>query len=268
MRNTLTAIATLMATTALAENPPITIYTGGEGGGYDTQAQVIAQKLTQRGETVTVVNLNGSDEITLNACRDEYSMWIAQKDALYIREVKDGCVLIDLGLYGNEYSMLFFPPDSDLDEISDLDSSHKVLVDRLGSGSDLTWGNQVAIDIEHGGTDSWTEAEVEYGSVRRATSLATRGNIHAAFLVNTRGSDNVKLLLSQGWTLGYNWDRDINDLTYGSNPLYEQEKITVDDGNGNSQKNWAYQIPSFIGTTEAIERNFPDLFDDMLSAVE
>lgn len=263
-------VSGFFATRASAQETPdtVTIYTGSAGGGYDSRARVIAQRLEQRGVNVVIENMNGSDEITLAACRDPHSMWVAQKDALYVREVRDGCALVDLALYGDEVAAIFFPPDSRLNELSDLDSAHTVLVDRLGSGTDLAWRTMVSIEVEHGRSDDWTEAQVEYGQVRRATSLATRGRVHAVVLVRRANSPEFQMLVDQGWSLGELYDRDINDLKYGSNELYEAIKVDFVDASNKRHKDDGYRIPSFIGTTEIIERDFPDLFDLMLGATE
>lgn len=274
MKRTISAliIAALgaVASVAAAQDLPetITIYTGAEGGGYDARARVVAQRLEQRGVNVEIENMSGSDEITLAACRNDNSMWIAQKDALYVREIRDGCVLVDVGLYGDEVAAIFFPPDSRLDELSDLDSSHILLVDRLGSGTDLAWRTMVGIEQEHGRSNAWSEAQVDYGTIRRATSLATRGRIHAVMLVRRPNSPDFNLLTQQGWELGEFYDRDINDLQYGTQPLYEAVDVDFTDEGGDRHRDDGYLIPSFIGTTEAIERNYPDLFDLMVGAVE
>ncbi len=261
---------TLLASPAFAQvsPPPITIYTGGEGGGYDARAQVLAQRLAQRGVETRIENMNGSDEITLAACRDPNSMWIAQIDALYVREMRDGCYLVELGLYGDESAAIFFPDGSRLNELSDLDETHTVLVDRIGSGSDLAWSTMVSIEQEHGRSNAWTNVTIEYGSVRRASALATRGTIDAVFLVRTPGSDDFTRLMQAGWDLGEMYDRDIDDLDYGAKPLYERVDLRLVNARGRADQERAYLVPSFIGTTEQIERNHPDLFDAMLGVTE
>jgi hypothetical protein len=70
-------------------------------------------------------------------------------------------------------------------------------------------------------------------------------------------------LLDQGWDLGELYDKDINDLKFGAKPLYKATKIKIGKNRGDG-----YVVPSFIGTTEAIERDRPDVFDALLGALE
>lgn len=262
MKTILAAIALVAAATcAVAE--PVTIYTGGKGGGYDAAAQTMAARMAQRGYEVTVENRNGSDDITLQACRDENAVWIAQIDALYAREMKDGCFLPVVADYGTEVAALFFAPGSRMNDLGDLDGGKTIFVDKVGSGSELTWRTMVAIELEHGRGDDWTKAQTETSDLRRATAMANRGKVHAALLVRKESSADFQMLIDQGWELGDLSDKDINDLKYGSKPLYERTKVRIGKAKDNG-----YLVPSFIGTTEHIERDEIDLFDAILGAVE
>ncbi|MDE4297162.1 hypothetical protein PXK56_18415 [Phaeobacter gallaeciensis] len=257
--------AASLATAGLAET--VTIYTGTKGGGYDKQAQNIAARLAQRGMEAVVENRNGSDDITLQACQNDNSMWIAQIDALYKREMKDGCYLSVVADYGDEVAMLLFPPDSDLDDLDELDSSHKVFVAKVGSGSELSFKNMQAIEKEHGRSDEWSDAEAVTGDLRRLNALANRGKVNAAFLVMKPTDNRIIKLLDTGWELGYLYDKDINDLKFGELPLYEAVKYETYKGS-KTVKAWGYVVKSFIGTTEYVESDNMDAFDAMLSALE
>lgn len=268
MKTFITLIAaTLISTAAAAET--VTFYTGGEGGGYDAASRNIAERLEQRSHTVEIENRNGADDITLQACgADKPAMWIAQKDALYQREMLDGCFLPELAIYGTEYAMIFFPPDSRIDELDELDANSTILVDRIGSGSELTWKTMVSIEQQHGRSNDWSEATLDYSSYGRAPSMASRGTIQAVFMVRTLQSNDVTRLLTAGFELGYLYDKDINDLEWNGQPLYEAEKVAIIREGRRVGRNWAYIVPSLIGTNEATERNFPDLFDAMISAAQ
>lgn len=259
------ACAALFATSAAAQD--LTIYTGTKGGGYDAQAKIIAKRLEQRGANVSIENRNGSDDITLQACSDPNALWIAQIDAIYTREMKDGCFLPAVGNYGTEVAVILFPPKSHDDELSDLDASSKVFVDKIGSGSELFWRTIVAIEGEHGRGDAWTQAEIVTGDTRRLSALASRGKVTAAVLVRKPGAADLEKLFSAGWSLGWLKDKDINDLMYGDKPLYEGRKIRMKSGK-KSHKGYAYDVVSLIGTTEAIEADNLDLFDQILGALE
>jgi len=247
---------------------PMVIYTGGKGGGYDAAAKNLVARMEQRGVTAVVENRAGSNDITLQACKNPNSGWIAQIDALYVREMTDGCSLIVLGDYGTEMAAIFFSEKSGLDDMDDLTANHTIFVDKLGSGSELFWKTAVSIEVEHGGSDEWIEANVITGDLRRATPMANRGKIHAIVLVRSLAkSGDFTKLLKQGWVLGQLWDKDINDLQYGTTSLYDPEKfeLIVD---GKRHRNWGYSVKSFIGTTEAVEMDNYDVFDAMLSALE
>jgi hypothetical protein len=266
MKHLLTlAMALALSTPLLAE--PLTIYAGGKGGGYDAAAKTIAARFAQRGIDAQVENRNGSDDITLQACRNPNSIWIAQIDALYAREMKEGCILPVIADYGDEVAAIFFAPGQRLDELDDLDASHTVFVDKIGSGSELAWRTMVSIEQEHGRGDDWSKAQTSTGDLRRATALANRGVVHAALLVRKPNSTDFTRLLEQGWSLGQLYDKDINDLMYGTRPLYEAEKLTITAG-GKNHRDWGYVVRSFIGTTETIERDEIDIFDALLGAVE
>jgi hypothetical protein len=253
----------LMLCASIAVADPLTIYAGGKGGGYDAAAQSIAARLNQRGIDAVVENRGGSDDITLQACRNPNSVWIAQIGALYTREFKDGCYLPVIANYGDEVAVLMFAPGAKLDELSDLDAKHTVFVDKIGSGSELTWRTMVAIEKEHGKSNAWTQATLETSDLRRATALAGRGLVHAALLVRKPNSPDIKRLLDQGWELGELYDRDINDLKFGAKPLYKATKVKI-----GKQRGDGYIVPSFVGTTEAIERDSLDIFDALLGALE
>jgi TRAP-type uncharacterized transport system substrate-binding protein len=260
------AAVTLFSTSYWAFAQDLTIYAGVEGGGYDARAQDIAKRLSQRQIATTVVNRAGSDDITLQACRDPQSLWIAQKDALWLRE-QEGCYLVDLGVYGEEVAVILFPPGSRLTKLSHLEARHRVLVDRVGSGSELSWRTMVKIEREFGRSNSWSAATTVSEAVARAQSLAQRGEIDAVFLVRTTGSPDLKRLLDQGWILGEMYDRDITDLKYGNRPLYESRRVEINDSNNRRFRNYAYVVPSFIGTTEQVERSNPQMFDELLRAL-
>lgn len=262
----LVGLASLSVSMASASEP-LTIYTGAKGGGYDKAAQQAAARLQQRGLEVIVENRNGSDDITLQSCQTDNSMWIAQIDALYQREMKDGCHLSVIADYGDEVAMIFFPPKSRSNSLDDLTAADKVFVSKVGSGSELTFRNMQAIEKEHGRGDDWSDAEVVTGDLRRLNALANRGKVSAAVLVMKPGDSRVQKLLDTGWKLGYLYDKDINDLKFGDAPLYEAYKLNVTVGS-KRHKNWGYVVKSFIGTTEYVELDNMDAFDAILSALE
>lgn len=255
----------ITASTAFAET--VTIYTGPKGGGYHQDSKALKKRLEQRtlGKDYEFVikSTAGSDEATLSSCSDDLSIWYAQGDALWKRETKDGCELVEAGLYGKEVAMLLFPPKSRNSKLSHIKAGDSVFVAKVGSGSELTAKNWRAIEKEYGRSDSWSDMELKNGDARRATAMAAKGKIKAAILVAKPNSKSVTKLIEQGWYPGKASDKDINDLLSGDQPLYSSTKYTAGD-----KTNWGYEVPSYIGTTVAIEEDHPDLYDALLGALE
>lgn len=111
------AVALLLPGLAAAE--PLTIATGKAGGGYDRRAIQIEQRLEQRGIEAQILNLNGSDEISLAVCAGRAGLGILQIDAIYARSL-EGCQMKAVASYGAEVALLLFPPRAQHDELSDL----------------------------------------------------------------------------------------------------------------------------------------------------
>ena len=168
-------------------------------------------------------NFNGSDEITLALCQKTADIGYSQIDAIYARG-NEGCFLKPIGIYGVEYGMIFFPPKSDFDELEDLDGTAKILVDTVGSGSELFWNTIVGIENgDDGSGDEWSQAAAVYEPIDMAPTLGSFGEIDAVILVRKPGSNDVAFLQEQGWQMGWLYDKDINDLMFNDVPLYESD---------------------------------------------
>lgn len=229
----------------------IDIATGKAGGGYDRRARQIEQRLEQRGVISTVINLNGSDEISLALCGGRANLGIMQIDAIYARSL-EGCQMKAVGSYGAEAALLLFPPRSPHDELSDLGPGSAVMVDTIGSGTDLWWRTAVRIELgDDGSNDEWANARVVNDPLELANTSAEMGEIDAVVLVRKPDSADVQNLLGQGWTLGELWDRDINDLEFNGAPLYRSEKLKVAAPGSKTLKAWGYEVRSFIAVTRA-----------------
>lgn len=244
-------IAALFATASIAQDKQsITIVSGMEGGGYHSHSMKMAERLVQRGyPSVDVISSNGSDAITLSACNGKADIWVAQIDAIYSRHT-EGCSLEPVADYGSEMAFLMFPPNSDMTELGDLDASKRIAVDGIGSGTELFWKTIVSIEkSEDGDNDAWSKSAMVESAPDLLNTMANFGDIHAAVLVRKPDSPHIKMLLDQGWTIGYFWDRDIDDKIFNSLPLYASEKVTVKNSNAKTQKNYVYVVRSFIGVS-------------------
>lgn len=244
------ALAVLSPVAVTAQT--IDIAAGKAGGGYDQRARQIEQRLEQRGVLSTVINLNGSDEISLALCGGRASLGIMQIDAIYARSL-EGCQMKAVGSYGAEAALILFPPRSDLDSLSDLGPNATVLVDTIGSGSDLFWRTIVRIETgEQGGNDEWASARVVNDPLELANTSAEMGEVDAVVLVRKPESADVQALIGQGWTVGELWDRDINDLEFNGAALYRSDKLKVPTPGGKPLKAWGYEVRSFIAVPRAL----------------
>lgn len=242
--------ALLVASVGFAE--PLTIASGKPGGGYDRRAQQIEQRLEQRGIEAQILNLNGSDEISLAVCAGRAALGIMQVDAVYARAL-EGCQMKAVASYGSEAAILLFPPRSPHDELSDLGPGSAVLVDNIGSGSDLFWRTLVKIEMgENGSGDDWAQARAVNDPLELANASAEMGEIHAVVLVRKAESPDVQALLGQGWTLGELWDRNVDDLEFNGGQLYLSEKLSIPTPGGKTAKAWGYAVRSFIAVPRAV----------------
>jgi TRAP-type uncharacterized transport system substrate-binding protein len=215
-------LALTLTTPALAE--PLIIGAGKSGGGYDNAAQKLATRLSQRNTDAVVSNFNGSDEITLALCQKTADIGYSQIDAIYARG-QEGCFLKPIGIYGVEYGQIWFPPKSDFDELEDLDGTARILVDTIGSGSELFWNTITDIEMgDDGSKDEWASATAVFEPIDMAPTLGSFGEIDAVIMVRKPGSNDAKFLEEQGWQQGWLYDKDINDLMFNDVPLYESDR--------------------------------------------
>lgn len=247
-------VAMLLAASSLNAET-INIATGKTGGGYDAAAQTAAQKLRQRGNDVSVSNLNGSDEITLKICRGEAQVGLTQIDAIDARAA-EGCTLRPVAVYGDgEIAVILFPPNSEFDEMDDLTDQQTVLVDTVGSGSSLFWDTIRRIENGPDGNKSdWSKAKTVNEPVSMAEALHSFGDIDAVIMVRTMNSADLSALLSRGWTLGELYDKDLNDYLFNDEPLYEPMKIR-ERVDGKKVKGYGYKVRSFVVVNNDVARN-------------
>jgi len=253
------AAAAMLGSAVFAD--PVVIGAGKEGRGYDKWAKDIAAAFSQRGQEAVVQNFAGSDEITLSICSDKVTFGPAQKDAAYQRAM-EGCELMELWTYpSEEYIFLMVPPDSNIDELEDLTSSSKIATDAAGSGSDFTLRQLRRIELgEEGNKSDWANAAIENRSLKSAMGLGAGGKLDAVFFVGSRGSDDVKFFLKNGWEPVEVYDKDLNDLAFNGKPLYEGDDIIVPDYG----KVYTYRVDTFIYGKE-LAGNQQELFESVMA---
>lgn len=255
MKNIILAAGITLATlTSPGMSAELVIATGKVDGGYDTATTNLAQRLTQRGYDVETINMNGSDEITMALCSGMASVGLTQIDAIDARAA-EGCSLRPVGVYGDEMAVILFPPKSPHDELDDLDDSHSILVDTIGSGTDLFWRTAVRIENgEHGNQSDWAKAAPVNESIALADTMASFNEIDAVIMVRKSGSADLNTLLSRGWTLGELYDKDLNDYQFNGSALYESEKFRLKTPSG-THKEYGYIVRSFYVTTKELAKD-------------
>lgn len=254
MRNQIKTIiaASLMmvASPSFASEKAINIFTGVEGGGYDTFTQSLMKELDVAFD-ISYTNLDGSSDIADAICNNATpSFGPAQVDALYVN--RDSCDFQIIGKYPlQEYAMILFPPNSDMDELSDLDENSKIAVDSKGSGTGLFVRNIMNIEKEHGRGNDWSNAEIVEVIPELLDVGAEAGEFQAVIFVTSTNSKTVLGLIESGWELGSLYDKDINDQQFNGRNLYEYEEVEFEfPGLWNDLSADAYTVQTYIITSK------------------
>lgn len=263
----LTALVVAATTATAATSQEVRIAVGQAGRGYEARGLEIGQRLSQRGYEAWVDNYEGSDAISLAVCGDRATIGIMQIDAIYARS-EENCALKTVGTYGNEYAFLLFPPQSKNNELSDLGEGDKVLVDTIGSGTELFWRTIVGIETgDKGNKSKWSKATPVHDLTMLADTLAQAGDVDALLMVGIPTNDEVLGLLEKGWELGELYDKDINDMQYRGSSLYQTETVEIKvPGKWRALKNDAYVVPSFIVIKEGLATSDRKLYGDVVAA--
>lgn len=240
-----TAAVIGMAIPAAAET---IIAVGQEGRGYEAFGKKMVERLNGK-LPASIENYEGSDAISRAVCDGAAQVGIMQIDAIYARQ-KEGCSLRVVGTYGTEYAYMLVPPGSSIDELHDLAAGNKILVDTVGSGTDLFWNTIVGIETgPQGNKSSWSQATSINDPVFLAPSMADLGEIDAVLIVGTTKSKDVKELIDAGWELAAIDDKDINDEVFNGSSLYPREDAEIDGTGGwlsGNESNTSYAIRSFV----------------------
>lgn len=249
MKQLILTLSLLLSSPVMAQD--ITIATGKEGGGYNAAAENLARRLEQRSYNVQVENHDGSDAITLAMCSGTADIGIAQIDAVDARAA-EGCILKPVGNYGDEVAVILFPPKSQFDELDDLGETQSVLVDTIGSGTDLFWHTIVRIENgDDGNKSDWAKANAVNSPIDLADTMASFGDIDALIMVRKPNSSDIGHLLSRGWSLGELYDKDINDYQFNGSSLYEPGRVTL-QFSGKRHKGYGYTVRSYYLATQEI----------------
>jgi TRAP-type uncharacterized transport system substrate-binding protein len=231
----------------VAAQQSLTIATGKPKGGYAAYTAILSDRLSQYKVPNKVINYNGSNAIATALCSKEAALGVLQIDALYNMS-KQGCALEPLAIYGTEYAMILFPPDSEYDSLGDLGEGDKVLVDGVGSGSELTLQTMIAIEKGPDGNNStWSKLSLVNGGFETAPASASAGLIDAVFMVAKQDNSRLIALLDQDWVIGDVSDKDIDDLLFNKKPLYDKTTINLNrNWFGGADNGSAYAIRSIV----------------------
>jgi tripartite-type tricarboxylate transporter receptor subunit TctC len=256
----------LAATQVLAD---ISIGAGKPGGGYDSYAQSLATRVAQRQIAATVVNYNGSDEISLALCSNNVQVAPVQIDAIYARAA-EGCELKPIGVYEGEYAVMMVPPKSPINELEDLTENSVVMVDTIGSGSELFANTIKSIELgDEGSKNKWAKFQVNNDPVELAHAAAGIGDVDALILVRRLHSDSglteIRSLLRLGWTFAELYDKDLNDVSFNGKPLYEGDYFVVKD-EGRNYKSYGYVVRTFVVANKELQKD-KKTFAEIVKAV-
>lgn len=269
MKRILLSLAIICGITGPALADTVSIAVGQEGRGYERAGKELQTRLNGRIET-EIVNYTGSDDISRALCDGTAFVGIAQIDALFARS-NEGCKLRVVGTYGHEYAYLMVPPGSPIADLGDINETTKILVDEVGSGTDLFWHTIVSIETgPHGNKSRWHKAKAVNDFSFLADPMAASGEIDAALFVTTPNSNELKELYDLGWRMAKIKDKDIDDQQYNGASLYAREKAEIKGTGGflrGSEDNSTYVIPSFfiVGPDAAADRR---TFADIARAVK
>lgn len=221
------SVFALLATAGIA-SADVVLCAGAQGRNYDSVMKSIAGELNNQGIPSTILNLGGSEDILNALDQGKCSYGPAQKDVHYNLTKKNAglsATVQPVSLLYNEAMTMFCSSDSDIDELSDIDEGTKIIVDKIGSGSALTWDTMVNVETEFGSGSSWIKAQVEYTPLDESVAALSLGNADCAFGVGAVPSNWAKGLEEAGNTLSWVYDKDLNDLTVGKSSLYPSVRI-------------------------------------------
>lgn len=244
-------IASLLAfgaSFASASASEITLCAGKEGGGYDGVMRAVSVELEKLGNTVTILNLDGSEAIldALEAGRCAYGP--AQKDVDYLKAKNDPgfeASVRPVSVLYNEVMTMVCSAESGIDELSDLTSDNTVIVDTIGSGSALSWDNMVQIEKEFGGGSSWSAATPKYLPLSEAEAAISVGEAQCAFGIAGVPAGWALTFINDGGTLAWVYDKDLNDLEFPKGTsLYNYAKLYADSAY--AQKFETYKVPAVL----------------------
>lgn len=253
----ITTFAALSLFTAPVMAADVTLCAGTPGRNYDSVMKGIASQLQTQGHNVNILNLGGSEDILNALDSGKCSYGPAQKDVHYNMSKKNAGLsgsVTPIALLYNEVMTMFCSADSGIDELSDVNSDTKVIIDKIGSGSALTWETMVAIEKEFGNGSSWINASVEYSPLDEAMATISLGNADCAFGVGAVPSNWAKQLEENGATLAWIYDKDLNDLMVGKSSLYPYQRVKAGPY---SYKFDTYLVPAILFRSSKI--NLPDV---------
>lgn len=233
----------------------LTIGVGQAGRGYENFGLAMVERLPGSG----IQNFEGSDDISQAVCDGVVDAGIMQIDAIRARALEN-CKLRVVGVYGSEFAYLLVPPGSNLDGLDDFNSTTKILIDTIGSGTDLFWQTVLSIETgKNGNNSSWSKAKGVNDPTFIAQTMAETGEIDAVLVVAKPNSTDLKELIDAGWDLIQFYDKDINDEMFNGEELYPVGDASIAGTGGwlsGDKSSSSYAIRSFIvlGDTAAKDR--------------
>lgn len=241
------AALALVSMSAFAQAETVALCAGAEGGNYDKVMRAVGGEIERKGHTVTYQNLRGSEEILQALEKGTCDYGPAQRNVFYMMTQTDSSFSTNVRpaqfLY-NEAMQGYCSKSSKYDELEDIQVGDKIIIDSFGSGSALTWQNIVAIEKEFGGEDDWSKAIALQTPLADAAADISVGEAKCAFGVSGIPAPWMMEGITNGGTVMYIYDGDINDLEVDGESLFESLRVAAT--NQYKQKFDTYKIPATL----------------------
>lgn len=222
--------------------PTIRMCTGTREKNYYNVAKILGRNLdsVKIEPIVTAGSADNLEKMESGAC----DAAIVQRDAYWNHVDSNPASTLDFERIMSPYSEVVHMVcnrDSGVDSLSDLNSSHTVLIGEKGSGSQVTWQNIVAEDDDY--TDVRTQNVGGALAKTRVTSgqadcLLSVSGMHTQFMTNVNDlgrTTNLDLVEFD--------DNDILDVTDpAGKPVYETFELPADTYSNLQKDNWTGRV--------------------------
>jgi TRAP transporter TAXI family solute receptor len=205
------------STIGMSNATDINVCTGGSGGNYEYAGKLMKNQLSSTGINVNVINTKGSWENLEKMDNGECDAALVQSDAVYVYEKENGPVnAYSLGDMFTEYVHLLCRRSANIEDIDDLETSSKVYVGPVGSGSNVSFRGMIMADKEFGG-DAYSKIPLMNEGADKSSLVKLKGG-SADCMVYT-AAPGTTFMTKEAQKFGDDLvlvpviDKDFNDVT-------------------------------------------------------